>query len=41
MKRIKLENQVSAKTYTAKEAYTKAQYYKKIFPGVKVVVVNV
>lgn len=37
---IKLNDQVSLKRYTKKEAEAKAQYYRDLFKGVDVQIVN-
>ena len=37
---IKLENQISLKAYTKKEAEAKAQYYRDLFKGVDVQIIE-
>lgn len=37
---IKLENQISLKRYTKKEAEAKAQYYRETFKGTDVQIVD-
>ena len=37
---IKLENQISLKRYTKKEAEAKAQYYRETFKGIDVQIVD-